>query len=91
MLPGHLYAGDGRQDPASYLEVPCLFVVENSTQPGALLEANSKGVMSSWGRRLPGARGQVKGPGGRTMFDVEERGESREMSGAGGDVIKQCM
>lgn len=91
MLPGHLYGGDGRQDPASYLEVPCLCGVENSTQPGGLLEANSEGMMSSWGRKLPGARGQVKGPGGRTMFGVEERGESREMSRAGGDVIKQCM
>ena len=47
--------------------------------------------MSSWGRRLPGVRGQVKGPGGRTMFGFEERGESQEMSRAGSDVIKQYM
>lgn len=36
-------------------------------------------------------RGQVKGPGGRTMFGFEERGESQEMSRAGSDVIKQFM
>lgn len=36
-------------------------------------------------------RGQVKGPGGRTVFGFEERGESQEMSRAGCDVIKQYM
>ena len=36
-------------------------------------------------------RGQVKGPGGRTKFGFEERGESQEMSRARSDVIKQYM
>lgn len=56
--------------------------MEASTQPGALLEANSWGVMSrggGGGYREPGAGRRVLGPsdGLSQGFDLEEKG-SRE-------------